>query len=241
MLQFRSFVAFQSGALRRQVLVDLHSRRDIDRPRRGSVCHAQSSGDFGENLKRIAKKVQGSLPVIGLLSRLASPEGGFDELSYPEYTRSVFERAPENFRLALMEVEKKYGKAVANSRSVLLLMWMIKGGCGLVPAKDIIKAAMRLRVTQDLEIEMDRFETSKINMAKKYSMIEKPEGSPRDKAVLAVDALCSLCLGLKDGEAVSEADAQLLTSLVCGAFPEVSSELVAAGIRERPQRATAYA
>jgi hypothetical protein len=29
---------------------------------------------------RIAKKVQGALPIIGLVSRLASPEGGFDEL-----------------------------------------------------------------------------------------------------------------------------------------------------------------
>jgi hypothetical protein len=36
--------------------------------------------DFGESVKRIAKKIQGGLPVIGLLSRLASPQGGFDEL-----------------------------------------------------------------------------------------------------------------------------------------------------------------
>jgi hypothetical protein len=36
--------------------------------------------DFGSNVKRIAKKIQGALPVIGLLSRLASPEGGFDEI-----------------------------------------------------------------------------------------------------------------------------------------------------------------
>lgn len=37
---------------------------------------------FGESVKRIAKQVQGALPIVGLLSRLATPEGGigFDEL-----------------------------------------------------------------------------------------------------------------------------------------------------------------
>ena len=35
----------------------------------------------------------------------------------------------------------------ANSRWVLLLMWMVKTGSGLVPGKDIISAARRMRVT----------------------------------------------------------------------------------------------
>lgn len=53
---------------------------------RHSLCvrAAQSgSSDFGESVRRIAKKVQGALPVVGLLSRLASPEGGFDEVVSP--------------------------------------------------------------------------------------------------------------------------------------------------------------
>eukprot|EP00955_Chlamydomonas_euryale_P117961 366510-Chlamydomonas_euryale.AAC.6 len=33
-----------------------------------------------DGIKRVAKKVQGGLPIIGLLSRLTSSEGGFDEL-----------------------------------------------------------------------------------------------------------------------------------------------------------------
>jgi hypothetical protein len=32
------------------------------------------------DVKRIAKKIQGSLPIVGLLSRLSAPAGGFDEI-----------------------------------------------------------------------------------------------------------------------------------------------------------------
>ncbi len=36
---------------------------------------------------------------------------------------------------------------IANSRWMLLLLWMVQGGTGLVPAKDIINAAKRMRIT----------------------------------------------------------------------------------------------
>lgn len=32
------------------------------------------------DIKRVAKKIQGSLPIVGLLSRLSAPGGGFDEI-----------------------------------------------------------------------------------------------------------------------------------------------------------------
>lgn len=35
--------------------------------------------DIFEGIKRVAKKIQGALPIIGLVSRLATPGGGFDE------------------------------------------------------------------------------------------------------------------------------------------------------------------
>jgi hypothetical protein len=45
---------------------------------------------FGESVKRIAKQVQGALPIVGLLSRLAAPEGGFDELVRPLPVQRLF-------------------------------------------------------------------------------------------------------------------------------------------------------
>ncbi len=116
---------------------------------------------------KIAKKIQGSLPIIGLVSRLAAPEGGFDELvrlgciatcselhtassnsratqpcgrpcvhstkqqdtvsaaqspyfqrraklphlqAYPEFCRSVFDKAPPAMGIAMQDLEKRHGK-----------------------------------------------------------------------------------------------------------------------------------
>lgn len=36
--------------------------------------------NFLDNVKRVAKTIQGALPIIGLVSRLTADEGGFDEL-----------------------------------------------------------------------------------------------------------------------------------------------------------------
>lgn len=53
---------------------------------------------------------------------------------------------------------------------------------------------------------------------------------------------CSLCFcaGLKDGQAVPEADEQMLSAIISFVFPEASSEEVQSSIRGRPQRVSAY-
>lgn len=58
----------------RSELADLPSRPDT------LGCLSPNRGDFFSGIKAVAKKVQGSLPIVGLVSRLAAPEGGFDEL-----------------------------------------------------------------------------------------------------------------------------------------------------------------
>eukprot|EP00878_Enallax_costatus_P017290 GHUV01018158.1.p1 GENE.GHUV01018158.1~~GHUV01018158.1.p1 ORF type:complete len:152 (+),score=28.74 GHUV01018158.1:211-666(+) len=105
-----------------------------------------SSGDPFADVKRIAKKIQGALPIVGLLSRLSAPSGGFDEVSYPEFCRSAFDTAGPNVREAVVEMERRYGK-LGQSRWLYLMLWMAKHGNGLVPPKNVILAAKRLRVT----------------------------------------------------------------------------------------------
>ncbi|PNW85374.1 hypothetical protein CHLRE_03g183400v5 [Chlamydomonas reinhardtii] len=203
------------------------------------VVKAEQKGDFFSGIKAVAKKVQGSLPIVGLVSRLAAPEGGFDELAYPEFCRAMIDKCPVSYRIAQAEMEKKYGKP-ANSRWILLVLWMTKMGVGLVPAKDIISASRRLRVTQDIEIEMDRFEQAKAGVLKKYSMVSRPEGKLEDQLGVAVDALCTLCIGLKDGEAVPEPAVPLLRDIVGGAFPEAPAAAVEAAVSGRASRAVTY-
>lgn len=50
-----------------------HSAR---RRRSAPARAAQQGGGFGEGVKRMAKQITGNLPVIGLISRWASTEGG---------------------------------------------------------------------------------------------------------------------------------------------------------------------
>lgn len=93
--------------------------------------YAHPHHSFGEAIQRMAKQVQGSLPVVGLLSRIMTPTGGVgnDELvcacmlgvggdtchhcapqSYPDFCRSLYEQGIEPLNIAMSDLEKAYGK-----------------------------------------------------------------------------------------------------------------------------------
>jgi len=48
---------------------------------------------------------------------------------------------------------------------------------------------------QDIEIEIDRIEIAKAEKKAKYEMISPPESSMQDQVTVAVDSICSMCLG----------------------------------------------
>lgn len=194
-------------------------------------------------MKRMARRVAGSLPVIGLVSRLTATEGGIgtDEQAYPEYCRRVFDVAPEGFQIAVAELQDKFGKS-AQRRYVLCALWMARNGAGIVPGKAIVDSARRLRVSADLEFEMDRF-TEMLNEAcTKYTYMDRPRGSVTQQADVAVDAVVRLVMNLKDGQPIPAEDALLVEDAVCGGFWNVPGfrEEVQRSIREREQRAAAY-
>jgi len=205
------------------------------------IAAAQNTAgeDFGESVKRIAKKIQGALPIVGLLSRLAAPEGGFDETAYPEFCRAAYETADERFRIALVELDRKYGK-LAKTKWTLLVLWMAKYGVGLVPNKDIMAAARRMRVSQDIEIEIGRFEDGRDAVIKKYSLMERPKGKLSMQLEVACDTICTLSLGLKDGVPVPEAEQQYVADIMRYGFPEATDEQLLQAVQTRPERASAY-
>eukprot|EP00887_Chlorella_sp_A99_P003472 scaffold7.g3472.t1 len=216
-------------------------RRHVQRVR----AQQQGGGDLGDTLRRAAKQVQASLPIVGLLSRLAAPEGGVgsDMIAYPEYCRSVYEAAPEGFQIAVAELQDRFGRP-CQRRYVLCITWMCQLGAGLLPAKDIVSAARRLRVSFDLEYETDRFADAFQEERKKYTFIEVPRPPPVAQAALAVDALARLCLGLKDGEPLEPEEAELIATTVVGGLfgvPGIDRAVVDAAIATRQERASAYA
>ncbi|KAA6426574.1 MAG: calcium homeostasis regulater C 1 [Trebouxia sp. A1-2] len=213
------------------------------RPRRQYQARATTTPSFGESVKRVAKQVQGALPLVGLFSRLLSPSGGIgkDMLAYPEFCRATFDLAPDNFLTICTEMQKAYGKP-ADRRYILLYLWMAREGGGMVPSKPIMSSAKRLRVTQDMEIEIDRFEMARAQIAEKYSYMDRPRGKPQEQINVAVDALTRLVPGTGDGEAIPQPAASLIEQLVTGAWADIpeAGQMAEQAVATHPQRADDY-
>jgi hypothetical protein len=189
--------------------------------------------------RRLGRTIQGGLPVVGLLSRLAAPGGGvgWDELAYPEFCRALADAdtttaataaapspsSPSSsssspsgpFATALTSWAARHGKP-GQARNVNLCLWMATtGGGGLVPARDLIRSARRLAVTQDLEIEVERFSQARDAALAGLKFGPRPAPSLAVQAALAVDTLATLTLGLKDGEPIADpADVEGLVSII---------------------------
>ncbi|KAI3434919.1 hypothetical protein D9Q98_002973 [Chlorella vulgaris] len=217
-------------------------RRRTQRRQVQAVAQQQGEG-LGANIKRIAKQITSALPIIGLVSRLTATEGGIgnDAQAYPEFCRQVFDAAPLGFQIAVAELQNKYGKA-AQRRYILCALWMARKGAGVIPGKLIVDSARRLRVSSDLEYEMERFAEALLEQNAKYTYMNQPKGSPAQQADVAVDAIARLVLNLKDGQPVPAEDAQLVADCVAGGFWDVPgmAEEVQRSVAERELRASAY-
>lgn len=143
------------------------------------------------SLGKFVKKVQGKIPVVSLLSKLLTPEGGFDgeTLSYNEYTRIRLDQAGGTpFGAALSDLCDATKK---EPRTLLLLTWMAHEGDGLLGPEMVTSAAKRLGSSGfDYEYEIYRFEQARdaaiSEMARKSG---KRKRDPATAAAIAADAL----------------------------------------------------
>ena len=143
------------------------------------------------SLGKFVKKVQGKIPVVSLLSKLLTPEGGFDgeTLSYNEYTRIRLDQAGGTpFGAALSDLCDATKK---EPRTLLLLTWMAHEGDGLLGPEIVTSAAKRLGSSGfDYEYEIYRFEQARdaaiSEMARKSG---KRKRDPATAAAIAADAL----------------------------------------------------
>ncbi len=203
----------------------------------------------GFGIGKFLKSVQGALPVVGLVSRLATPEGGIgnDDCAYPEYCRQVYEASPLGFQEAIGDLQNKYGKS-AQRKYVLLCLWMVKQGTsrGLVRDSLVVDSARRVRVSQDVEFEMERFLGEYKEGVEKYKFIDSKDMPVRglgEQAEVAVDAMARLILPLQDGEGIGVEDQALVEDLVVGGmlgYPEAWRGAVRAAIEGREGRGARY-
>jgi hypothetical protein len=217
-------------------------------PRRtlARATNAEAKGDDAFGIGKFLKSVQGALPVVGLVSRLTAPEGGVgnDECAYPEYCRQVYEASPEGFQEAVGDLQNKYGKS-AQRKYVLLCLWMVKQGSGLVRDSLVVDSARRVRVSQDVEFEMERFLNEYEEGMGKYEYIkDRPTRALEEQAEVAVDAMARLILPIQDGDAIAAEDCGLIEDLVTGGmlgYPAEWRACVHAAIETRGERGERYA
>lgn len=216
-------------------------------PRRtiARATNAETTGGDSFGIGKFLKSVQGALPVVGLVSRLTAAEGGIgnDECAYPEYCRQVYEASPEGFQEAIGDLQNKYGKS-AQRKYVLLCLWMVKQGSGLVRDSLVVDSARRVRVSQDVEFEMERFLNEYEEGMEKYEYIkDRPARPLEEQAEVAVDAMARLILPIQDGEEIDADDCALVEDLVAGGmlgYPAEWRTCVRSAIETRGDRGERY-
>jgi hypothetical protein len=112
----------------------------------------------GFSLEKLVKKVQGAIPVVSLLSKLLSPEGGIgsESLSYNEYCRAKLDMAGgTDYGTSLSELCDLHA---VTPRQLLLLTWMVYEvglhTCVHVESSATYKARKRLISTLEPEIDI---------------------------------------------------------------------------------------
>lgn len=182
----------------------------------------------GDALSDLLKRAQGSLPVIGLLSRLFSPDETFgdDVVAYQTYCRKLFDENEREWSVALYDFEERHGKSHASVKNTQFCCWMAAIGVGIVPKKDIITSARRLRYSSDLEYEIGWITGMVVETRQKYKYIsaDSKKVSTPVKLAVALEAVCECCLGLKQGQTIQPEDESLLRVILCGAFPDCPEE-----------------
>ncbi|ACO62322.1 predicted protein [Micromonas commoda] len=149
---------------------------------------------------KLAKKVQGAIPVVSLVSKLLTPEGGIgvETLSYNEYCRIKLDAAGGT----------AYGEALSElcdagkkePRTLLLLTWMVYEGDGLLPVDQAMSAARRLASTGfDYEYEIYKFEQARDEALGRMRRGGRERTRDQAGATKAAAAALEVCLGGADG------------------------------------------
>nr|XP_027187622.1 photosystem I assembly factor PSA3, chloroplastic-like [Cicer arietinum] len=106
----------------------------------------------------IANKVIGALPVIGLLARIMSDEGGVgdDLVDFAEFRRRVGKNCTADDSTAFYKFQDRRGKE-GDPIYVLLCCWLAAVGAGLLKTEEILEGVARLRISDDIEFEEQTF------------------------------------------------------------------------------------
>ncbi|XP_031496242.1 photosystem I assembly factor PSA3, chloroplastic [Nymphaea colorata] len=186
------------------------------------VAYMETSNSFGN----FFRKVVGALPVVGLVARIVSDEGGIgdDLIDFAEFRRRVGKKCGVEDSKAFYEFKDRRGRE-GEPLYVLLCCWLAAVGAGLLKSEDILTGVARLRISNDLEFEEQTF-VAMMNDAKARRAKLKaanPEIPMEIRAEKALEAIHVCCFG-KDP--IEEEDEKLLCVMLNAVFPSVGQSKI---------------
>uniref|UniRef100_A0A0D9WIV2 Uncharacterized protein n=1 Tax=Leersia perrieri TaxID=77586 RepID=A0A0D9WIV2_9ORYZ len=193
----------------------------------------------------IAGRLIGALPIVGLVARILSDEGGVggDIIDFAEFRRRVSKKCTVMDSQAFYDFNERRGKA-GDPFYVLICCWLAAVGGGLLKTEEILEGVARLRLSNDIEFEeetfLDMMKTAREKRAKLKS--PTPQIPMEARAEKALEAIYVCCFGQ---DMLEDEDVKLLCTMLNAIFPSVGrqtierivtsmSKQVAAGERKGP-------
>ncbi|OEL33571.1 hypothetical protein BAE44_0005412 [Dichanthelium oligosanthes] len=205
----------------------------------------------------IAGRLVGALPVVGLVARIFSDEGGVggDMIDFAEFRRRVSKKCTVMDSQAFYDFNERRGKRhtspfiggqPGDPFYVLLCCWLAAVGAGLLKTEEILEGVARLRISNDIEFEEETFIDMMRAAKEKRAKLKAPAPQiPMEaRAEKALEAIYVCCFGQ---DMVEEEDEKLLRTILNAVFPSVGrpaiermvasmAKQVASGERKRDGR-----
>ncbi|KAF5740366.1 hypothetical protein HS088_TW11G00434 [Tripterygium wilfordii] len=185
------------------------------------------------SISSFANKVIGALPVIGLVARIFSDEGGVggDIIDFAEFRRRVGKNCTVNDSRAFYEFQERRGRA-GEPLYVLLSCWLAAVGAGLLKSEEILEGVARIRISNDIEFEEQTFIALMNEAREKRARLNVPTPAvPLEvRAEKALDAIHVCCFG-KDQ--IEEKDEELLCIMLTAVFPSVKQSEIERIIKDK--------
>ncbi|XP_031379772.1 photosystem I assembly factor PSA3, chloroplastic [Punica granatum] len=195
-------------------------------------AYMESSG----SISSFASKVIGSLPVIGLLARIVSDEGGVggDVIDFAEFRRRVGKKSTVNDSRAFYEFQDRRGRA-GDPLYVLLCCWLAAVGAGLLKSEEILEGVARLRISNDIEFEEQNF-IALMNEARERRAklnVKAPSIPMEVRVEKALEAIYVCCFG---EDLIEDEDEKLLQIMLSAVFPSVKQSQIETMIKDKVRR-----
>ncbi|XP_051117280.1 photosystem I assembly factor PSA3, chloroplastic [Andrographis paniculata] len=206
------------------------------RRRKGSNGVVRGYMEDSNSISGLASKIIGSLPVVGLVARIFSDEGGVggDIIDFAEFRRRVGKRCSVNDSMAFFEFQDRRGKA-GDPLYVLLCCWLAAVGAGLLKSEEILEGVARLRISDDIEFEEETFVAMMNESRERRAKLRSPAPNiPMEiRAEKALEAIHVCCFGR---DLIEEEDEKLIATILCAVFPSVGRKEMDRMVKEKAKR-----